>query len=93
MKLSLIDRIERYLKSNPDTWYHKGDIAKLAESVGYMGETCGRRLREMVEDGTLETKENEKGHAMYKWKKTEKTVSKFIVENGRAVEVKETILV
>lgn len=67
MKTSLVDRLERFLKNNPEKWFPKGELARLAESVGYLGETCGRRLREMCEEGIIEAMENEKGHVMYKW--------------------------
>lgn len=90
-KSSLVERLVAYLKHNPDTWFPKGQLARLAESAGYLGETAGRRLREMTEDKILDSRENQKGHVEYKWHKKEVVRSQYVERKGRMVEVKQMI--
>ena len=65
-QLSLPDRLVRYLKSQPG-FVHSGELERLAMGAGYKGETAGRRLRELAEEGTLETK-YERGSVLYRFK-------------------------
>lgn len=62
---ALKERLARYLQTHPGVWVHKHDLAKKGESVGYMQETVGRRLRELAEEGILEVKE-ENGSVWYR---------------------------
>lgn len=57
-------RLLSYLKSNPGVYVHKGTLALKAQEAGFLGETAGRRLRELAEEGMLEVKE-EKGSVWY----------------------------
>jgi DNA-binding IclR family transcriptional regulator len=65
MHTSLSDRIERYLKSNAGTWKNGGEIERLAMGIGYKASNASRRCRELVQNGTLERKE-EKGSVWYR---------------------------
>lgn len=65
--MSCSDRCLRYLKRKPNEWVAKGQICKVAEANStYIGETIGRALRKLAEQGQLEVK-TEKGHAYYRW--------------------------
>ena len=59
-KESLKKRIVRYLKSSygydPNLYVGSFDIEKLAQSAGFMGSTSTRILRQLSEEGVLETK-------------------------------------
>lgn len=84
MKLTLKTRIYKYLTLKID-WTHKGEIARKGEEAGYLGETVGRRLRELEESGAIIRKLNEKGQAMYKVANTEtKPQGKWIFEDNVA---------
>lgn len=89
---SLVDRLVRYMKSNPDTWVPGGELERLALSVGYKASNISRRARELVEDGTLERRENSKGHVEYKWRKSEKIVSRYQEVDGVMRLTQEKIL-
>lgn len=52
-ELPLRTRIVNYFKNHPDEWIHKERITELGQSVGYMGETVVRRLREIEEGGFI----------------------------------------
>lgn len=54
--ISLRERIKSYFKRHPDEWINKGIVSDLARNVGYSSENCGRRLRELKEEGVLEVK-------------------------------------
>lgn len=70
MKFSLKQRIEAYMKARHTIWIPKGTICDVARAseLHATGEHCGRRLREAVEDGTLEVRYDKKGHAEYRFK-------------------------
>ena len=57
-KEDLKQRIQDYFLNwkthDPNKWLPKGSIEDLGKQQGYLGETCGRRLRELVEEGVLE---------------------------------------
>lgn len=94
--LSLVDRIERFLKAK-DEWICGGEIQKLAAEKNYEPQNAGRRLRELVNDGILEV-EYRKGNnkipvAWYRYKFQEKIISSYEVVNGVAREVKQMTLV
>jgi len=70
MKQSLKSKILKYYKIQ-GSYIHKGTIETLAKSgyfgkpsknaVGYLGETSGRKIRELVEEGELEHDKNREG--------------------------------
>lgn len=66
-KKSLVERVENFLRLKAD-WIHGGELERLAMDNGYKASNISRRCRELVEDGVLERKENEKGHVMYRYK-------------------------
>lgn len=70
MKKSLVDRVERFLRLTGG-WVHGGELERLALDNGYKASNISRRCRELVEDGVLERKENEKGHVMYRYRITQ----------------------
>lgn len=80
------------MKSQPDTWIQGGELERLALSVGYKASNISRRARELAESGTLERRENSKGHVEYKWRKTEQIVSRYQEVDGVMREVREKVL-
>lgn len=65
-KLSLSERLERYIKNRPGEWVASGDIQRIvSEKTKYTASNATRRLRELAEDGTLEV-EYRKGHSFYR---------------------------
>lgn len=90
-KPSLVERLIKFMKANPETWIPGGTLERIALSVGYKASNISRRARELVEDGTLDRRENSKGHVEYKWRKTEKIVSRYQEIDGVMREVKEVI--
>lgn len=90
---TLVERLEKYLKKNPEIWFPRGELARLSESANYLGETCGRRLREMCEEGLIDSRENKKGYVEYKWHKKEILRNSFEIVDGHAVERKQLTLV
>lgn len=53
MKLSLSQRIYRYLKNRPGVKVNGGEIERLALSIGYKASNASRRCREMREKGLI----------------------------------------
>ena len=53
-KLTLKTALKNYLDTK-EGWTIKGDLAKYAESLGFYGETAGRRLRELAKEGLILT--------------------------------------
>ena len=68
--MSLKSLIIEYCRQHPFEFVHKGTLGKLAVvSWGYENENMGRRCRELVDEGRLERGEDEKGRAMYRYKR------------------------
>lgn len=92
-KLSLSDRLVRYCRLNPG-WIASGHLQRLALEKGYTAQNAGRRLRELVEDGTLEVEyRNPHNHAYYRYKPQVRTVERVIVEGNTARRIIETITI
>lgn len=94
MKLTLKDRLFRYLMARPGTYVASGELQRLTvEKTPYTAQNAGRRLRELCEDGLIEV-EYRKGHAYYRYvvPRTQQVRRVSIVE-GRAIEVYETVTV
>lgn len=73
MKLSLKNRILKYLQKR-DYFVASGDIQRLAMDNGfYSPQNAGRRLRELCEEGILVV-EYRKGHAFYKYENNQNKV-------------------
>ena len=53
---SLKKQLFLYLKARPNTWVHKSELGRYAESLGYINENGTRRMRELAESGRIETK-------------------------------------
>jgi DNA-binding transcriptional regulator PaaX len=53
-KITLKTALKNYLDTR-EGWIIKGDLAKYAESLGFYGETAGRILRKMHEEGLILT--------------------------------------
>lgn len=95
-KLTLVDRIERYMNRKGE-WICGGEIQKLAASIGFEPQNAGRRLRELVNDGILQV-EYRKGQnkvlvAWYRYVPKEKLVSTYSVVGDRVIERKQMTLV
>lgn len=92
-KLSLSDRLVRYLQARPGVYVSGGELERIAtHSTTYKPSTVSRRLRECAEDGRLERKEV-KGTVYYAYQPQMKTVESVQVIGDRAILVKETISV
>ncbi len=53
-KVTLIQHLENYLRRERK-WIHGERITKFGQSLGYEGETARRRVRELMENGKVET--------------------------------------
>lgn len=90
-KLSLSERLARYIRNQGD-WIASGTLQRLALEAGYTAQNAGRRLRELVEDGTLEVEyRNPHNHAYYRYRPQVRTVERVIVEGNVARVVHTTI--
>jgi hypothetical protein len=69
--MSLKDRIYNYTQKvyeiNPNQWIPKGFLEDGGKKMGYLGETTGRKCRELELEGKIQVRYNEKGHALYKY--------------------------
>lgn len=67
MTLTLRDRLIRWFQSRPTEVWPKGEMERMVASrTTYTPDNCGRRLRELAEEGILKV-EMRKGHAHYSW--------------------------
>lgn len=89
-ELPLKNRIERYLKNHPDIWFHGEDITKLAQSVGYEGESGRRCLRKLVEDKIAITESRKGKRTRSNWYKLN-TEIKRVVYNIPAINKQITL--
>lgn len=65
MRLSLKDRLVRYIRKQND-YVAKGDLQRLvADTTSYTPENVGRRMRELENEGVVEVVYR-KGHAFYR---------------------------
>jgi DNA-binding Lrp family transcriptional regulator len=53
-QLSLSEKLYEELKLHNGEWIKKVELFVFAEQLGYSPETCGRRLRELVNEGKIE---------------------------------------
>lgn len=51
-RLILKNKLLNYLQTNPG-WHKKVHLFMVAEQMGYSPETCGRRLRELADEGKI----------------------------------------
>lgn len=66
-KLSLSERLLRYLKNNHGQWFASGALQLLVtEKTNYSPANATRRLRKLAENGEIEVK-YVKGHAHYSY--------------------------
>lgn len=66
--MSLKAHILDHCRARPHEWVHKGVLGRLAVlDWGYENENMGRRCRELVDEGLLARRENEKGQVEYKY--------------------------
>ena len=87
MRLSLRERLLRYLQKNEGVWIPKGKLADLARAhTKATGENTGRRLRELTEEGKIEVK-HVKNHSHYRYVKgtLKKTVQEVEIIEGKAI--------
>lgn len=56
-RLSLKDRILRYLRSNEGIWVNGGTIERLTLDAGYKASNGSRRCRELAEEGLIQAEE------------------------------------
>lgn len=89
MKIALKNRIAYRLKEL-GIWVHKGSIESRAKEWGYLGDCATRRCRELENEGILERKE-EQGSVWYRYKKSEKLLTKYIIVDGVARQVVEKV--
>lgn len=86
MKISLRDRILNHYRKYPGVFISGGEIERLvAQKTTYKASNASRRLRELREDGLLESKEI-KGTVYYRYIPQPRQVHKVQIENGVARE-------
>lgn len=82
-----------YFRRNKGVWIPSGEIQRLVTSTTkYSPANATRRLRELVEDGTLEVEyRNPHNHAYYRYIPQVRTVERVVVEGNVARVVHTTI--
>lgn len=65
--MSLSKQIVAYLASQYPLAVHSGELERMAMENQYKASNCGRRCRELQNDGLIEVIYNEKHEATYKW--------------------------
>jgi hypothetical protein len=92
MKLTLKERLLRYLQARPGVHVSSGELQRLTvEKTTYTAQNAGRRLRELAEDGIIEV-EYRKGHAFYCYRPPRtRQVRRIEVVDGVAKEIIETV--
>lgn len=86
LKNKLLQRLKEY-----GGWVHKARIEEKAKEWGFMAENGTRRMRELVEEGFAEQKE-ENGSALYRYKPQERviTIPEYI-DNQTVIMKQKTI--
>jgi len=96
----LRQKLKRFFSSRPDEWVSGSYIEQLAISKGFKASHADRRLRE-AESGWinktqnipcekfLDKRKDSKGHVEYKWRKTEKIVSRYQIVGDKVIEIKD----
>lgn len=84
-----------YFRRNKGVWIPSGEIQRLVTSTTkYSPANATRRLRELVEDGTLEVEYRKpRNHAYYRYIPQVRTVERVIVEGNQAKIIREIISV
>ena len=57
LKSRILILMEKVYSNNPDQWVHKGTLEDKAREIGYLADNCGRRCRELCNEGRLERHE------------------------------------
>lgn len=95
-EITLVERLERYLKAHPGEYICGGTLQKLAADKGYEPSNCARRLRELTNDGILEVQyikgQNKIPVAWYRYKPKHVITSSYQIIDGKAIEVKQRTL-
>lgn len=68
LKNRILNYFERYDQINPGVWQNGGEIERLAMGLHFKASNAGRRCRELVTEGYLERRENDKGSVEYRIK-------------------------
>ncbi len=92
MKLTLKERLLRYLQARPGVRVASGELQRLTvERTSYTAQNAGRRLRELAEDSIIEVTYTG-GHAYYCFNPpATRRVRRVIIEGGVAKEIYETV--
>jgi len=89
--MSLRERILSYYRKNAGVYIAGGEIERLvAQNTTYKASNASRRLRELREDGLLESKEV-KGTVYYQYVPQQKEVQAVQVVDGVAVVTKQIV--
>lgn len=70
LRVKLKEYMYQWFVHSPEKWIHKGTICDAARSKGYMADTVGRELRDMVVKKELQGKLisiNGRQQAHYRW--------------------------
>jgi hypothetical protein len=92
MKLTLKQRLLRYLQARPGVRVSSGELQRLTvEKTTYTAQNAGRRLRELAEDGIINV-DYVRNHAYYTYQPpATRQVRRVVIEGGMAREVVETV--
>ena len=82
MKQSLRERLLKYVRNHYPEKIAKGDLDRMVmANTNFIPENCGRRLRELQNDGLLEVSYGNKNHAFYQATVPKETVQ-YINSDG-----------
>ena len=75
MKQSLKERLLNYIRKQYPSKIAKGDLERMVmQNTKYIPENCGRRLRELQNEGMIEVSYGNKNHAFYQAPKPKEVV-------------------
>lgn len=82
-KQTLEERLLAYLDKRRE-FIASGELQRLADKAGYTGQTAGRILRRLAEDGVIDVEyRNPHNHAWYAAKESKKRVYEYVYDPER----------
>lgn len=85
-KQSLKNRLLTYLQKHYPEKIAKGDLDRMVmANTKFIPENCGRRLRELQNEGLLEVSYGNKNHAFYQASKPKETVKYINTDNKEII--------
>ena len=68
---SLKRKIYERLMSQPNVWFHSGELERMADELGYLPSNGSRRARDLVTDGFRVERKKENGSELFRYVPTQ----------------------